>query len=523
VSDWTAGYVADLGYTYGYYPELNPLRIRLAFLNQGLLFPDVGSACELGFGQGVSTNLHACASITQWYGTDFNPAQAGFAQDLATASRSGAQLYDDDFAEFANRPDLPDFDFIALHGIWSWVSEDNRKKIVDFVRRKLKVGGVLYISYNTLPGWSDFLSIRHIMFEHASMLGSQGEATINRVNNAMAFANKVVSVDPLLLQAAPKVKEQLLRMQSHDRHYIAHEYFNRDWQPMHFSEVAQLLASAKLQFACSASYLDAIDPMHITPEQKQVLDNIPDQVLREGVRDVMLNRRFRKDYWVKGARRLSAVKRIEMLRKQRVVLTKAVADVPIHIMTHKGEAQLNEALYRPLLDLMADHVPRSLGEMETALQHKGIQGGQLLIATMTLTEFGNLTPVQDDEQVSQVEDACQRINAQLMANACEDADVQFLVSPLTGGGVPVSRINQLFLLAVSEGHPLPKAWAQRAWEVLSSHGQSLVKDGKTLQSSEANLAELLAQAQSFVDKQKPLLKALRVWPEPAARQHQTAS
>ena len=31
MSDWTAGYVADIGYTYGYYTELNPLRVKLAF------------------------------------------------------------------------------------------------------------------------------------------------------------------------------------------------------------------------------------------------------------------------------------------------------------------------------------------------------------------------------------------------------------------------------------------------------------------------------------------------------------
>lgn len=34
MSDWTAGYVADIGYTYGYYSELNPLRVQLAFLVQ---------------------------------------------------------------------------------------------------------------------------------------------------------------------------------------------------------------------------------------------------------------------------------------------------------------------------------------------------------------------------------------------------------------------------------------------------------------------------------------------------------
>lgn len=50
MDDWTAGYVADIGYTYGYYPELNPLRVQLAFLNAGLAFPQSGTACELGFG-----------------------------------------------------------------------------------------------------------------------------------------------------------------------------------------------------------------------------------------------------------------------------------------------------------------------------------------------------------------------------------------------------------------------------------------------------------------------------------------
>lgn len=66
MTDWTAGYVADIGYTYGYYTELNPLRINLAFLNAGLAVPEYGNACELGFGQGVSANMHAAATVTQW-------------------------------------------------------------------------------------------------------------------------------------------------------------------------------------------------------------------------------------------------------------------------------------------------------------------------------------------------------------------------------------------------------------------------------------------------------------------------
>jgi len=192
MSDWTAGYVADIGYTYGYYTELNPLRVKLAFLKAGLALPSIGTACELGFGQGISANIHAAASITQWHGTDFNPSQAAFAQDLAAASGANAQLVDDAFADFAQRPDLPEFDYIGVHGIWSWISDENRAVMVEFIRRKLKVGGVLYISYNTLPGWASFAPMRHLMTEHANVLGSDGHGIVSRVDGAIDFADQAL-------------------------------------------------------------------------------------------------------------------------------------------------------------------------------------------------------------------------------------------------------------------------------------------------------------------------------------------
>ena len=93
MSDWTSGYVTDIGYTFGYYAELDPVRVKLAFLNAGLVCPEFGTACELGFGQGVSANIHAAASVTHWHGTDFNPAQAGFAQELSAVFGGSRQTF----------------------------------------------------------------------------------------------------------------------------------------------------------------------------------------------------------------------------------------------------------------------------------------------------------------------------------------------------------------------------------------------------------------------------------------------
>ena len=44
--------------------------------------------------------------------------------------------------------------------------------------------------------------------------------------------------------------------------------------------------------------------------------------------------------------------------------------------------------------------------------------------------------------------------------------------------------------------------------VLSSQGQKIVKEGKTLESDDENIAELTGQAQTFLDKQMPILKAI---------------
>ena len=99
MDSWSEGYVADIAYIHGYYPELNPIRATLGLLYRELAPPRVEAACELGFGQGLSVAVHAAATGVQWYGTDFNPAHAGQAQALAMAAGVPAtRLRDEAFA-----------------------------------------------------------------------------------------------------------------------------------------------------------------------------------------------------------------------------------------------------------------------------------------------------------------------------------------------------------------------------------------------------------------------------------------
>jgi SAM-dependent methyltransferase len=510
MTDWTSGYVADVGYTFGYYPELNPLRVRLAFLDAGLVFPETGTACELGFGQGMSVNFHAAASTTSWFATDFNPVQAGFAQELAAASGAGAQLFDQSFAEFCTRPDLPDFDYIGLHGIWSWISDDNRAVIVDFVRRKLKVGGVLYISYNTQPGWAAMVPLRDLLTGHGDIMGSSGQGIISRIDAAIDFADKLLATNPIYSRANPQVVERLKSLKGQDRNYLAHEYFNRDWFPMSFATMAQWLGSAKLDFAGSANFLDHIPVINLTAEQLAFLKEIPDALFRETVRDLMVNQQFRKDYWVKGARRLNPLEQVEGLRKQKVMLVQPRIDVSLKAKGALGEATMQETVYHPILDFLSDHQPKTLGQIEQEVKDKGIVFAQIKEAALLLSGTGVLNPVQDDAVISRAKKHADKLNTHLMNKSRGNNDINYLVSPVSGGGHTVSRFQQLFLMARGQGKKQPADWAQFVWQVLTGQGQKILKDGKTLETAEENLAELTKQAQDFSDKQLPILKALGV-------------
>jgi SAM-dependent methyltransferase len=510
MSEWTAGYVADIGYTYGYYPELNPLRIKLAFLSQGLAFPEVGSACELGFGQGLSANMHATASVAQWHGTDFNPSQAAFAQELAMAAGANARLYDDAFADFVARPDLPQFDFIAMHGIWSWISDENRQIIVEFIRAKLKVGGVLYISYNTLPGWAAFAPMRHLLTLHADIQGAEGQGILGRIDGAFDFVDQLLTVNPGYARANTTVPDRVKKVKGQNRNYLAHEYFNRDWLPMHYATMAKWLEPAKLQYACSANYLDHVDAVNLTAEQQTMLKGINDVTLRETTRDFIVNQQFRRDYWVKGARKLSPLAQADAFRAQRVVLATPRPDISLKVGSPLGEASMSEAIYTPILDFLSDHKVRTLGQIEQAVKDMGINFLQIVQAMQVLISGGHLAAAQDEAAIVKARKHTDRLNAYIMNKSRGSSDVTCLASPVTGGGIEVARFHQLFLLAIGAGKKQPTDWADFSWQTLQSQGQAIMKDGSALQTVAENIAELVEQAEQFQKKRLPILRALMV-------------
>jgi hypothetical protein len=405
---------------------------------------------------------------------------------------------------------LPEFDSIGLHGIWSWINDENRAVIVDFIRRKLKVGGVLDISYNTQPGWAPMVPMRDLLTEHSEVMGVAGQGIVSRIDGALEFADKLFATNPTYAKANPWAIERLKGIKGQNRNYLAHEYFNRDWLPMSFASMAQWLTPAKINYACSAHYLDHIDGVNLTVEQQDFLKEIPDTMFRQTVRDFMVNQQFRRDYWVKGPRTLNALEQTEAFRAQKVILVQPRADVSLKVTGSIGEATMQEPVYNPILDVLADHKPKTLGQIEQAVKDKGVVFSQLTQAAMILTGAGYLAAVQDEALIPKAKKHTDKLNAHLIDKARGSADISYLASPVTGGGFTVNRFQQLYLLAISQGNKQPAEWAQFVWQNLAAQGQKIVKDGKALETPDENIAELTVQASTFSQKQLPILKALQI-------------
>ncbi|NJM31166.1 MAG: methyltransferase domain-containing protein [Rhizobiales bacterium] len=339
MSDWSDGYVTSTEYTTHFYPFLSPASQNLTLLLKGVNPPDLSqnfAYCELGCGQGFSTALLAAANPKgSFVGVDFNPAHVAGANQLKAAAQiQNVAFLEKSFAELGST-DLPMFDYIALHGVWSWISRENREAIASFVYSRLKPGGIVYISYNAMPGWAPIGPLRQLFVESQR---HKSEIDVSDVNEAIELAGKMRQLEAGYFKINPAAGANLDHLSKLSRNYLLHEYFNGEWQPFYFSDVAADLRAAKLGYACSSDVLEHIDQLCFGKEQQAMLATLKDGAARETIRDYFRNQRFRRDLFSRGARQLGNNERTEMLRKVRLAKVPVGSDAPAQVKFSSGRS-----------------------------------------------------------------------------------------------------------------------------------------------------------------------------------------
>lgn len=508
-NNWTDGYVADLNYTIGYYRELSPSLLQYMLLLKGIAPPhalnEKFNYFEMGFGQGLSLNVNALTHPTgTFWGNDFNSEHVNFAEQLAKAGGTSVNLCDDSFEELLERT-YPAFDYITLHGIWSWISETNKKAIVKFIRKNLKIGGAVYISYNALPGWATTMPLRQLMKYHEQASGEMGRTLEQRIREAMQFTRKLQASGAAYFKHSPTIEKSLEHMEKQPTSYLAHEYFNRDWTPMYFNEVAEYMAGAKLTFAASANLADHIPNMVVSPEMQAILDSIKQPEYRETVRDYMLNNTFRKDVFVRGARRITDEEATPILESMRFGLLVSPERTSYSFSTNARKIDLQKEIYEPIVDTLHKHgQPLTLKELKAHPVTGKLKPVFLQQALTLLASMGNLS-IHSGEVAS--DKKTKSFNKRLAKLAETSDQIHFMVAGKAGVAVQMDRIEQLALQSANEGKT-PEQTITKIWKLLKSANVRLIKDGKVLNDEKENTDHLTAIITKFYHDKLPILTAV---------------
>ena len=497
--DLTDGYVQEIDYTHGYCGEIAPPLIDLALVSRGAGGTARGRPLrylELGFGQGVSLNIHAAACPGEYWGVDFNRTHLENARGLTAASGSGALLFGDAFETFAVREDLPQFDVIAMHGTWSWISAGNRRVVVDLVRRHLALKGVFYVSYNCWPGWATEMPLRHLLVQHAEAAAASGKSLGARIDASLDFAESLMKAGAKYFEAHPELDAWLRDMRTRSRRYLAHEYFNRDWHPMPFSEVAQALSAAGLSFAASADIGENLDGPGLSGAAVQFLEGVSGTVMRETTKDYLADRRFRRDLFARDPAPENAKGLFERMRDLPFTLLQHPDHVPDAATLGGDRVALDAAVYRPVVEAMAAnaYAPQRLRDLQQHPKCAGIPAPKLAEAALVLTGMGSLHPVQAREAIDEAAPRCKALNERILELASPAVRMRALASPVTGAGVFLAPQEMAFLRAIAKGLASEDEWARHAWESLG----------------EGDPGVLRAEARAFARVRLPVLKALRV-------------
>ena len=297
------GYLTDVAYIPGFYPQMAPVALRfVAALNRVVPPAAVGFRyLELGCGLGRSlTTLAAANPGGEFVGVDVNDEHtATAAREIAAGSLANARVVTTVFADLPT--DLGRFEFIALHGVFSWVSAEVREQILGVIRRHLAPGGLVLVSYNALPGWAHLQPIRGILRQYAAL--RQGDS-IQRVRDALAYLVFIRDRHAKYFEDNPPAAAYVDKLLKQDARYLAHEYLNEHWTSFYFADVAGMFATADLGFVGSLPLFTNFWDLCVRPEFQELFRSTNNRLVTEAHKDFCANTAFRWDIYTAAPRRM---------------------------------------------------------------------------------------------------------------------------------------------------------------------------------------------------------------------------
>lgn len=199
---------------------------------------------------------------------------------------------------------LGTYDYIIAHGFYSWVDDETKDNFLHLCKEHLAENGILYMSYNTYPGWHKMDSVRALL-----EFANKDIDTLNhreKVRHGKTVASKLgalmLEYDTVKAQQGPFLQSLRQTLQKQDC-YVGHDHLEPVNTPVYFHQCMDHMTEHGFTYLCDCdlnlSFPDVYDETLRTKLQELAPH---DPLAREQYIDFMLNTAFRKSLFThKGA------------------------------------------------------------------------------------------------------------------------------------------------------------------------------------------------------------------------------
>jgi hypothetical protein len=272
-----------------------------------------------------------------------------------------------------NPDEFGTFDFIISHGVYSWVPQQVRERILAISREMLNPQGIAYISYNAYPGCHFRDLVRHMMCFHTQKF----EGVNEKATQARALVKFVAEsrIKPDYYTEA--FRTQLGRLEKYQAESLYHDDLNPCALPFYFHEFMEAAEGHDLKYVGEA-VPGGSDRTSFTDEALRRMTELEgaNEIVREQYKDFLCGTGFRQTLLCRKETQLAAAfleERIPELFAEcdSVAINdpEQAGDAPIEFKSPRGgTVEITGPVWRGGLSYICSQWPRSVS-FEQILNH----------------------------------------------------------------------------------------------------------------------------------------------------------
>lgn len=368
-----------LPYPSATFPQTSPERLSTIATLYGVDAPPTDRCSVLELGCGDGTNLLAQAYAfpgSSFHGIDLSQTHIGDAKrtseylGLNNITFQQADILD------LSPSELGTYDFIISHGLYSWVPEPVRERVLEIYSAALSANGVGYISFNAFPG----CRMRQVLWDAIKPVAARESDPLTKVEVAIEFANKILDATDKDAPQYSLLAREVQSLHTRSPAKVFHDDLSEFNDPFYFSEFASQIGAHGLRYVAEAE----IRNNEWTAAGGGAPSDAADQIAAQEFSDFVEFQKFRWSIICRDSVPVSPFPLGERLRKcflsANLTLVEPASELLdqsiVQFTGPKGVVEANEPAVKCTLALMARSWPRQFDfeSIASHLREKNVSG-----------------------------------------------------------------------------------------------------------------------------------------------------